>query len=79
MRLLFVNYRRFRSTKDKFFLIYAAFALVFIFYNFFYVFYKDMWLTSFFFLLAADSESYYQKTKVSRIGRNRVMQKEQIT
>lgn len=69
-RLLIVSLKRFRRTKDQHYLIYATFALIFIIYNFFYVFYKDMWLTAFFFLVATDSESYYNKKLVVRMGRN---------
>ena len=65
-RLLFANYRRFRKTKDKQYIVYASYALIFIFYNFFYVFYKDQWLTAFFMLVAADSENYYNTTIVTR-------------
>ena len=65
-RLLFVNFRRYRKTKDKKYLVYASFAVIFIFYNFFYVFYKDMWLTAFFMLVAAESENYYYVTLLSR-------------
>lgn len=61
LRLLFVNFRRYRKTKDKQYLVYVSFAVIFIFYNFFYVFYKDIWLIAFFFLVASDSESYYKK------------------
>ena len=61
LRLFTVNYKRYRETKDKHYLVYITFALIFIIYNLFYVFYKDMWLTAFFMLVASDSESYYIK------------------
>lgn len=62
-RLLILNFRRYRRSKDLHYLVYASFALMFIIYNFFYVFYKDIWLTAFFFLVASDSESYYNNQK----------------
>lgn len=58
-KLLITNYRRYRKVKDSHYLVFASFALMFIIYNFFYVFYKDIWLTAFFFLVASDSEYYY--------------------
>ena len=70
LKFFFVNYRRFRSTRDNYYLSYMTFALIFIFYNIFYVFYKDMWLTAFFFLVAADSEFYYKNQKKYRINGN---------
>lgn len=64
-RLLLSNIRRYRATQDRQYLVYATFALIFIFYNFFYVFYKDIWLTAFFMLVAADSDSYYRRKTVA--------------
>ena len=63
LKLFYTNYKRFRIYKDQIYLIYMTFALIFIVYNFVYVFYKDIWLTAFFFLVASDSESYYYKQK----------------
>lgn len=62
-KLLITNYRRYRKTNDLHYMVFACFALMFIAYNFFYVFYKDIWLTSFFFLVASDSENYYRRAK----------------
>ena len=62
IRLLVVNGRRYQKTRDRQYLVYATFALIFIVYNLFYVFYKDMWLTAFFMIVASDSDSYYYKT-----------------
>lgn len=47
------NYRR---NHCNIFLFYVTFGIIFAFYNFFYVFYSDIWLMSFFLLVAKDSE-----------------------
>ena len=49
-------------TKDKNYLLFFVFGALFAFYNFFYVFYIDLWLISFFILVATHSEIYSQKS-----------------
>lgn len=53
--------QRYKRTKDKMFKIFSVFGLFFIADNFFYVFYNEMWLLSFFVLVATHSEVYYKR------------------
>lgn len=48
----------YKKYKKQIYLSFIAFGLVYSLYNFFYVFYSDMWLMSFFLLVAKDSETY---------------------
>lgn len=61
MLLIFVKqqYKRYRIRKDRMLLLFLLFGIFFIFDNIFYVFYTDIWLISFFILVATHSEIYY--------------------
>lgn len=54
------QWKQYRDTKDKMFLTFFIFGVAFFFDQFFYVYYTDLWLMSFFVLVATHSESYYQ-------------------
>lgn len=58
-----VQIRRYKKYKDKYFLVFAFFGLFYIIDGFFYVFYAQIWLISFFMLVATHSDTYY-KTKM---------------
>lgn len=55
-----IQWSRFQVTKDRQFIIFLIFGLIFIFDQVFYVFYTDLWLISFFVLVATHSDKYYQ-------------------
>lgn len=59
------QYQYYRETKDKLFLSFLVFGLIFAFDNIFYVFYYKLWLISFFFLVASHSEYYYREKTTS--------------
>ena len=49
------QYLGYRLTRDKKYLEYLTFGIIFTFYNFFYVFYSDLWLMSYFMFVALAS------------------------
>lgn len=49
------QWQRYKETRDKIYLAYATFGLIYTFYNLFYVFYSDLWLMSYFMFVACDS------------------------
>ena len=53
----------YRKTKDKIFIAFFVFGIIYIFDNFFYVFYTMLWLFPFFFLVASHSEYHYKELK----------------
>ena len=53
------QYRRYKCYKDKMYLSFMVFGLFFIFDNFFFVFYSDYWLMSFYVLVVCHAETYY--------------------
>ena len=57
VRLQYVRYKR---TKDTLFKIFLIVGLMYVIYNFFYVFYQSLWLMAFFFLIANHSDTYYR-------------------
>lgn len=59
------QYRRYKFFSDKFFLLFLIFGLIYALDNFFYVFHSDIWLISFFVLVASHSEFYYHKKRQS--------------
>lgn len=65
MMLIFVFMRRqwlrFRFYKDKMFIAFFFIGIIFILDNMFYVFYTNLWLMSFFILIASHSEVYYKR------------------
>ena len=58
------QYRRWKITKDQFFLFLLIFTLFWLFYQMFYVFYFDMWLMSFFILVATHSNTHFKYSQV---------------
>ena len=54
------QYKRCMVYKDKTYAIFLICGIIYIFDNFFYVFYADLWLIGFFILLASHSEQYYK-------------------
>lgn len=54
-----VQWKRYLFTRDKNFFVFLIFGLIYIFDQIFYVFYLDIWLISFFLLVATHSEVYY--------------------
>lgn len=61
-RFISTQYKRYKRTRDKVFLAFLTFGVVFCVQNIFYSFYTGMWLMGFFILVASHSEIYY-KTK----------------
>lgn len=55
------QWKRYRASDDKMYFSFFTFGLIFILYGFFFVFYNGVWLISYFMLVAAHSETYYQK------------------
>lgn len=58
------QWRRYKDTKDKNHLLFFVFGLIFAFDNIFYVFYLDLWLISFFILVASHSITYSKEQTV---------------
>lgn len=54
------QWRHYKQTKDKVFLIFLTFGLMYALDNVFYVFYTNTWLMAFFFLVAMHAENYYE-------------------
>ena len=60
------QYKRYRVYNDRMLLLFLLFGFIFIVDNVFYVFYNDIWLISFFILVATHSETYYdEKYRIS--------------
>lgn len=61
--LLFIStqWKRYKETKDKMLLLFCLFGVIYAIDNFFYVFYIDCWLISFFTLVSTHSELYYKE------------------
>lgn len=59
--LMFITsqWKRFYKYRDKTYLVFLVCGLIYLFDNFFYVFYVDMWLISFFILFSSHSETYF--------------------
>lgn len=55
-----IQYIRWKRTKDQLFLVFLIFGLFWIVDQLFYVFYFDLWLISFFVLVATHSDTYYK-------------------
>lgn len=58
------QWKRFLLYKDKTYLSFLIFGLIFAFHNLFYVFYTGLWLMGFFILVASHSETYYRKQQL---------------
>ncbi len=54
--------RRWRKTRDKQYLTFIIFGIFWLVDQFFYVFYVDLWLISFFILIATHSDTYYKNS-----------------
>lgn len=63
--LMFITsqWKRFWKYRDKTYLVFLVCGLIYLFDNFFYVFYVDLWLIGFFILLASHSEIYFNYKK----------------
>lgn len=55
------QWKYYKNTKDRKFIVFLIFGIIFIIDQIFYVFYTDLWLISFFVLIATHSESYYKQ------------------
>lgn len=70
--LMFITsqWKRFWKYRDKTYLVFFVCGLIYLFDNFFYVFYVDLWLIGFFILLASHSETYfnYKKNNYETVG-----------
>lgn len=70
--LMFITsqWKRFWKYRDKTYLVFLVCGLIYLFDNFFYVFYVDLWLIGFFILLASHSETYfnYKKNNYETVG-----------
>ena len=60
-KYLAAQVRRYIAYRDKAYLYFAVFGIFFIIDQIFYVFYADLYLISFFILVATHSETYHQK------------------
>ena len=60
LKFVKTQWRRYQVLQDKIFLIFFIIGLIFIIDNFFYVFYPNLWLMSFFILIATHSETYFK-------------------
>lgn len=71
--LMFITsqWKRFWKYRDKTYLVFFVCGLIYLFDNFFYVFYVDLWLIGFFILLASHSETYfnYKKNNYETVGK----------
>lgn len=53
------QWKHYRKTKETVYLVFLSFGIIYSFYNFFYVFYSDLWLMSFFLLVAQNSNTVW--------------------
>lgn len=58
---LWKQWRLFRKTKDDSHLVFFIFGIIYILDNIFFVFYQDIWLISFFILVASHAEEYNKR------------------
>lgn len=56
------QWKRYKRTKDKVFAYFLIFGIIYVVDQFFYVFYIDQWLISFYTLIATHSDTYYKQT-----------------
>jgi O-antigen ligase len=54
------QWRRFKQTRDKMFLTFLVFGIMYVVDNMFYVFYSNTWLMAFFFLVAMHADNFYK-------------------
>lgn len=55
-----------RIYRDNVYLVFLICGMIYLFDNFFYVFYIDLWLIGFFILLASHSETYYNFKQIQQ-------------
>ena len=60
-RFIKLQWKRYRWTKDRQIMVFLFFGLIFAFYQFFYVFYSDLWLIAFFVLVATHADLYFNE------------------
>ena len=53
------QWQYYRATKEIVYLAFLSFGIIYVFYNFFYVFYSDLWLMSFFLFVAHHSNTIW--------------------
>lgn len=58
---LLVQWKRFKYTRDRKFVVFLIFGIIYIIDQVFYVFYTDLWLIAFFILVATHSNAYYKQ------------------
>ena len=58
------QWKRYRASRDKQYLIFFIFGIIYIVDGFFYVFYPHLWLMGFFMLVASHSEAYYREQTI---------------
>ena len=61
MSFISLQWNRYRRTNDKMFTSFLIFGIIYAIDQLFYVFYTDLWLISFFILVATHSDSYYKR------------------
>lgn len=61
------QYLYYKETRDKLFIAFLIFGLIFVLDNFLYVFYYMLWLMPFFFLVGSHSDSYYKELMLTTI------------
>ena len=59
------QYKRYKRSKDKMFLSFMIFGIFYMVDGFFYAFYSQIWLISFFILVATHSETYYKNKYIN--------------
>lgn len=66
--LMFIKkqWSRMRIYRDNVYLVFLICGMIYLFDNFFYVFYIDLWLIGFFILLASHSETYYNFKQIQQ-------------
>lgn len=74
-RLIFyffrVQWKRYRETLDRKFIVFFVFGVIYALDQLFYVFYIDLWLIAFFILVASHSDAYYRSLNSSRYNYNK--------
>lgn len=60
-----VQWKRYRKTLDRKFVVFLVFGIIYAIDQLFYVFYIDLWLIAFFILVATHSDTYYNSLNMS--------------
>lgn len=61
-----VQIKRYKITKDKLFLMFILFGVIYCLDNIFYVFHPYQWLIAFFILVSSHSDAYYEKNYMNK-------------